>query len=100
MGENHFAAAPSSLYGFVLLMCAVAYGLLQEAIIRSQGSGSILKQPIEADLKGKQSVLLYLVRMFGALWTHGIAQGLYPLLALLRLVPDRRIERTLSPKGS
>jgi len=59
MGENHFAAAPSALYGFVLLMAAIAYWILQRLIITSQGPESILKRAIGSDWKGKLSPLLY-----------------------------------------
>lgn len=95
MGENHFAAAPSALYGAVLFMAAVAYWILQERIIASQGPDSVLKRAVGGDWKGKLSPLLYLLAIAGAFWFHWIAQGLYVLVALFWLIPDRRIERIL-----
>jgi hypothetical protein len=78
-------------------MCAIAYRILQETIIRSQGPASLLKQAIGSDLKGWLSVLLYIVGIGSAVLRSAlIAQMLYTLVALLWLIPDRRIERTLS----
>jgi uncharacterized membrane protein len=95
MGENHFAAAPSALYGVVLLMAAIAYWILQQRIIASQGPDSLLKGAIRGDWKGKLSPALYAVGIAAAFWSHWISQGLYLLVALLWLVPDRRIEGAL-----
>jgi len=96
MGANHFAAAPSAIYGGVLLMAAVAYWILQQLIIASQGHGSLLKKAIGRDWKGKVSPLIYLIAIPVAFWSPWISQGLYVLVALVWLVPDRRIERALS----
>jgi uncharacterized membrane protein len=99
MGENHFAAAPSALYGVVLLMAAIAYYILQQLIIASQGRDSLLKKAIGSDWKGKASPLLYLIAIplaFRAAW---LAQGLYVLVAMIWLVPDRRIERALAKRA-
>jgi uncharacterized membrane protein len=96
MGENHFAAAPTALYGSVLLMAAIAYFVLQQQIIASQGEGSLLKKAIGGDWKGKLSPVLYLVAIPTAFWSQWISQGLYVLVALIWLVPDRRIERALA----
>jgi uncharacterized membrane protein len=98
MGENHFAAAPSSLYGFVLLMAAIAYFILQQTIIASQGPGSLLKNAVGNDWKGKASPVIYLIAIPAAFWSQWIAQCLYVLVALLWLVPDRRIENALDIK--
>jgi uncharacterized membrane protein len=95
MGENHFAAAPSAVYGVVLLMAAVAYWILQQLIIASQGSGSLLKKAVGSDWKGKVSPLIYLVAIPTAFWSSWISQGLYVLVAVVWLVPDRRIEKAL-----
>jgi uncharacterized membrane protein len=98
MGENHFAAQPAALYGFVLLMAAIAYWLLQQAIIAAQGEGSVLQRAVGSDWKGKLSPLFYLMAIPAALFWHtGIAMALYVGVALLWLVPDRRIERVLAP---
>jgi uncharacterized membrane protein len=100
MGENHFGAAPSALYGAVLLMAAIAYWVLQQLIIASQGSDSVLRRAIGGDWKGKLSPVLYMVAISLAFWSHWVAQGIYVLVALLWLIPDRRIERVLSGRGS
>jgi uncharacterized membrane protein len=96
MGENHFAAAPSAFYGVVLLMAAVAYLILQQLIIKSQGRDSLLKKAIGSDWKGKLSAALYVVAILMAFWSHWISQAIYVLTALFWLIPDRRIERVLS----
>lgn len=96
MGENHFGSAPSALYGVVLLMAAIAYWILQQLIISSQGANSILKKAIGSDWKGKLSPVLYAVAIPLAFWWQWGALGLYALVALLWLIPDRRIERVLT----
>jgi uncharacterized membrane protein len=95
MGENHFAATPTALYGVVLLMAAIAYFILQQLIIASQGRDSLLKRAVRKDWKGKLSPALYLVAILTAYRSRWIAQGIYVVVALIWLVPDRRIERTL-----
>jgi uncharacterized membrane protein len=95
MGENHFAAAPSALYGAVLLMAAVAYRILQQWIIASQGPDSMLQKAIGGDWKGKLSPLLYAAAIPMAFWWHWISLGLYVVVALLWLIPDQRIENVL-----
>lgn len=100
MGENHFAAAPSAVYGVVLLMAAVAYWILQQSIIASQGPDSLLRKAIGNDWKGKLSPVLYFIAIPTAFWTHWISQGLYVLVALIWLVPDRRIENALAGKDT
>jgi uncharacterized membrane protein len=96
MGENHFASAPSAVYGAVLLMAAIAYWMLQKIIIVSQGPDSILKKAIGGDWKGKLSPLIYLIAIPAAFRSQWISQGLYVLVALVWLVPDRRIENVLA----
>jgi uncharacterized membrane protein len=98
MGLNHFAPVPSALYGVVLFMAAVAYWVLQRAIIATEGPDSVLKVAIGTDWKGKFSLLLYLVAIGTALWVPWAAQVVYVSVALLWLVPDRRIERVLQPE--
>ena len=100
MGENHFAATPTAVYGAVLLMAGIAYWILQQLIIASQGPASILKKAIGGDWKGKLSPVIYLVAIPTAFWAQWISQGLYVLVALIWLVPDRRIESTLAGKQS
>ena len=96
MGENHFAAATSAFYGVVLLMAAVAYWILQQLIIASQGRDSLLKKAVGSDWKGKLSPALYVVAIPTAFWSHWVSQAIYVLVALFWLIPDRRIERVLS----
>jgi uncharacterized membrane protein len=96
MGENHFAALPSALYGVVLFAAAVAYWILQQAIIVAEGEKSLLRRAIGSDWKGKLSPLFYLLAIaltFVASWA---AQAIYVAVAMLWLVPDRRIEHTLA----
>jgi uncharacterized membrane protein len=100
MGENQFAAAPSALYGLVLLMAAMAYLVLQRAIIAAQGPDSLLRRALGPDWKGKLSPVCYLIAIPSAYLSHWIAQALYVLTALLWLVPDRRIEHALQRAGA
>jgi uncharacterized membrane protein len=95
MGEGHAAAAPSALYGLVLLMAAIAYWILQQRIIAAEGPESILKKAVGADWKGKVSPVIYLAGIAAAFIWPRLAQALYLLVALLWLVPDRRIEKVL-----
>jgi uncharacterized membrane protein len=96
MGENHFAATPSALYGAVLLMAAIAYWILQRLIIRSQGRDSLLQRAVGWDWKGKLSPVLYAVAIAVAFRSNWISLGLYVLVALIWLVPDPRIERVVA----
>jgi uncharacterized membrane protein len=95
MGENHFSAWPSALYGVVLLMAACAYWVLQQAIIAVEGPESLLKTALGRDWKGRISPLLYLLAIASTFWLPWIALLVYVLVALMWLVPDRRIERAL-----
>lgn len=97
MGQNHFDAMPMALYGIILLMAAIAYYVLQIQIIKSQGPDSILARAIGKDLKGKISPVLYLVAVPSSWISVWIAGGLYVLVALIWLIPDRRIEHTINP---
>jgi uncharacterized membrane protein len=96
MGENHFAAAPTAAYGVVLLMAAVAYWTLQQIIIAAQGPGSLLRRAVGSDWKGKLSPVVYVAAIPTAFLSPTISQALYVLVALIWLVPDRRIERVLA----
>ncbi len=95
MGENHFDAAPSALYGVILLMAAIAYWILQQTIIAGQGPESELAAAVGSDKKGKISPLLYAIAIPSAFISPWISGGLYIFVALMWLVPDRRIERKL-----
>ncbi len=92
LGENHFATIPAALYGFNLLMCGFAYFVLQQTIIKAQGSGSVLKRAIGSDFKGIASLLIYVAAIPLAFVNPWIACALYVLVAIMWLVPDRRIE--------
>ena len=96
MGENHFGAAPSALYGFVLLMSSVAYLILQGLIICVAGTSSVLKEAVGRDWKGKTSMVLYTVAIVTAFWAPSVSHVIYVSVALMWLIPDRRIERTLA----
>jgi uncharacterized membrane protein len=92
MGQNHFAPVPTAVYGGVLLAAGIAYYVLQTAIIADQGPGSKLAAAIGADLKGKISPVLYAVAIPLAFVREWIADAIYVAVALMWLVPDRRIE--------
>ena len=96
MGENHFAPLPVALYGVVLLMAGFAYWLLSRAIIKADGPESLLAQAIGKDWKGNASVLLYLVAIPLTFFSEWMAEAIYVGVALMWLVPDRRIERALT----
>lgn len=98
MGENHLAATPAALYGVVLLMAAIAYVILQQLIIASQGVDSLLKKAVGRDWKGKASIVMYAAAIVLAFWSQKISISLYVIAALMWLVPDKRIEHVLSRK--
>ena len=95
MGENNFAPLPTAVYGVALLMPAVAYGLLQKAITRTHWMASPLARALGTDIKGKISPLLYIGAIVLALVSPWISVALYTLVALIWLIPDRRIEHAL-----
>ena len=96
MGENHLAPAPTAVYGVILLSAAIAYYILQHAIIVQEGGKtSLLASAVGRDWKGKLSPLIYLAAIPLAFVSPWIANALYTLVALLWFVPDRRIERAL-----
>ena len=95
MGENHFTAVPTALYGVVLLMSGVAYTVLQQVIIASQGPESLLKKAVGADRKGKASLVLYATAIPLAFWQGSLSLALYVLVAVIWFIPDKRIERVV-----
>ena len=97
MGENHFAPVPTAFYGGVLLAAAVAYWVLQQRIIASQGPESRLKAALGGDWKGKFSPLFYVIGIAATFFWHWLALALYVAVALIWLVPDRRIESAMAP---
>jgi uncharacterized membrane protein len=99
VGENHIASTPTALYGFVLLMAAIAYYVLQCAIIAKQGRDSLLAAAIGRDWKGRISPALYLVAIPLCFVHPWIGNAVYVSVALMWLVPDRRIERALEQRN-
>jgi uncharacterized membrane protein len=95
MGENHFASLPTAVYGAVLLMCGIAYMILQAAIIRHHGPDSKLAAAVGRGGKGTLSTVLYAAAIPLAFVHELIADGIFVFVALMWLIPDRRIERTL-----
>jgi uncharacterized membrane protein len=95
MGENHFSATPTALYGFILLMAGFAYWLLGQAIIRSHGPDALLAKAVGNDLKGKGSLALYVLAIPLAFYQELLSDAIYVLVAIWWLLPDRRIERML-----
>ena len=95
MGENHFAALPTALYGVVLLMAAIAYTILERRLIAASGADSQLARAVGTDFKGKVSIILYLLAIAFAFVFRWVSDLLYLSAALLWLIPDRRIERSL-----
>ena len=96
MGENHIAPLPTACYGVVLLCAAIAYYILQSCILKSHGSDSKLAAAFGSDLKGKLSPLFYLVAIPAAFYYPWLSACLYVGVALIWLVPDRRIERAVA----
>jgi uncharacterized membrane protein len=100
MGENHFATLPAAAYGFVLLMAAIAYWILQQRIIASQGKDSVLKKAVRHDWKGRISPFLYSSAIALAFVSPWVAIAIYAVVALMWIIPDRRIERVLTGQES
>jgi uncharacterized membrane protein len=98
-GAHQFAAIPMAIYGVNLLMAAIAYWILQYTIVRSDGDHSFLKRAIGRDYKGKASPLLYLTAIFLSFVSPWFGAAIYVLVALMWLIPDRRIERAVEHPG-
>jgi uncharacterized membrane protein len=96
MGENHFAPLPTALYGFVMLMAAIAYFLLQTAIIAKNGRDSVLAAAIGSDWKGKLSPIAYIVAIPAAFVSQWISGAIYVGMACVWLIPDRRVENAIA----
>lgn len=99
MGENHFTPVPTAIYGAVLLMAGIAYYILQAVIIADQGPDSRLAESIGRDWKGKASPVLYAAGIAIAFWHAWISSFVYAGVALMWLVPDRRLERAMEESG-
>ncbi len=93
MGENHFESLPTAVYGFVLLMCAVAYTILQTNLTKhSKGENTLLSEAVGSDFKGKISLFLYLIAIGLAFVQQNVSHLIYIVVALIWFMPDRRIE--------
>ena len=95
LGDNFPASVPTAVYGVSLLMPAIAYVLLQNAIVHKQGKHSVLAAAVGKDLKGKISPLLYIAGIGMAFVSPPVSVALYVLVAAIWLVPDRRIEKVV-----
>lgn len=95
MGENHFAKWPVFLYGMILLMCALAYSLLSNVLIKHHGMKSELALAVGKGTKGKISILIYVTALMIAMFNSWISFGLYIVVAVMWFLPDRRIEKKL-----
>ena len=98
MGENHFHKWPVIFYGIVLIMNAIAYGILIALLVRHQGEDSVLAKAIGSDLKGNISIGIYATAIIVAFFCSWVSFGLYVVVACIWFIPDRRIERRLSPE--
>ena len=96
MGENNFAAQPVALYGVILLLAAVAYYILTQTLLRLHGRNSVLAKALGRDVKGKLSPVIYLVAILVSFVAAWLSCALYVLVAIMWLIPDRRIEKTLA----
>ena len=96
MGENHFATIPVAVYGFCLLMCAIAFTLLSRVLVTIEGPDSKLGAAINSDFKGKISVAIYLLAIALAFVNHWLGFALYCVVALIWFIPDSRIEKRVA----
>jgi uncharacterized membrane protein len=99
IGENSLTELPTATYGTVLLLAAIAYYILSRRIIASQGPRSVLARAVGRDAKGKASVIIYAAAVPVAFVEPWVAMALYTLVAVIWLVPDRRIEREVAARG-
>ncbi len=100
MGENNFAQVPLALYGVILLMAAVSYFILQNLIISNHGKNSSLSKVLGKDYKGKASPILYIIAIISTFFSEYVAGAIYIFIALMWLIPDRRIERRINNEGN
>ena len=98
VGENHFASLPMAVYGIVLLMAGAGYFILQLQILKTEGKDSILAKAIGKDLKGKMSLVLYVIGIVSSFFFESFAGCIYVLVALMWLIPDKRIEQNFANK--
>lgn len=100
MGENNFGQIPMALYGIILLMAALAYFVLQKVIIKNHGEDSLLAKAVGKDKKGKISPILYVIAIAATWVSPWVSGGLYILVALIWLIPDKRIENIFNETGA
>ncbi|RZJ52755.1 MAG: DUF1211 domain-containing protein [Flavobacterium sp.] len=96
VGEHNFASAPLALYGMILLGCAIAYIILQKIVLDIEGKDSLLAKALNKDVKGKISAVLNIIGIISAFYSQWISGSCYVIVALIWLVPDKRIERVFS----
>lgn len=96
MGENHFTALPTAVFGIVLFMAGVAYYILEQLLLRLHGNESTMARALGTDLKGKLSVVIYAVAIGAAFLHTWISLSLYTLVAIIWLIPDKRIENKIA----
>jgi len=96
MGETHFAPVPTAVYSAILLLSALTYGVLQSAILTTQGKDSLLGMALGSDRKGKATLVILILAIVGALWVPLVSAALCGLVDVIWLVPDRRIEQALA----
>lgn len=97
MGENHFTRWPVFLYGFILLMAAVAYSILAQLLMKQAGENALITRAFGKDSKGKVSILFYLLAIAGTFIQPLISIGIFGLVAVIWFIPDKRVEHTLFP---
>jgi uncharacterized membrane protein len=100
VGENHFGQAPVALYGMIWLLAAIAYTILVQALLSLHGPDSFLAKALGSDFKGKISIVLDLIAIPLAFWKPWVAFAIYVLVAVMWLVPDRRIERKMATNST
>jgi uncharacterized membrane protein len=99
MGENHFTKWPVIVYGVVLIMNSIAYYILVRSLLKVNGKDSTLAKALGSDVKGKISTLIYAIGIGAAFFNSWISLGLYAVVAIIWLIPDRRIEKTIGEGG-
>jgi uncharacterized membrane protein len=99
MGENHFTKWPVIVYGVVLIMNSIAYYILVRSLLKANGKDSTLAKALGSDVKGKISTLIYAIGIGVAFFNSWISLGLYAVVAIIWLIPDRRIEKTIGEGG-
>lgn len=95
MGENYFSKSTMTLYGLILMFSAIAFNILQYCIIKTEGKDSLIGKATNKDLKGKLSIFMYVLAIIISFFNEWISGGIYFIVALVWLVPDPRIEKSI-----